>query len=312
MRKDLSETIHALPLVYAQIAELYEAGSGAPNLLVTELWESHRVHGESIRQHGLGITDISGRLLPALLARIDSLQALVTQLNAKVDTLTLTATVPGSSSKRAREDDAEFEARNVRARADADGSAPFVYAPPVLLAPLVIPERTPAAPLRAPPAAPPAVQSAPPAAPPAVLRAPPAAPQATLRAPPLAPRAPPRPAAPPRPSAPAGTGAVPPRAAAVQTARPPTDVEVLFGPVRWNKDHAQRPLVKQDIAGLIEAVIPEGSIYEFTTRRCKSHDHRFTLVAFASADIADWVATAWTFANHGDYIETYAVYPPNV
>jgi hypothetical protein len=115
-----------------QISEFRDTVSD--NRVLSDLWTSHNQHGENVRQHGIAITDILARLLPALLGRIEQLQGSVNKFTSIVDTLALAAVAPAPSAARTQdEDDA---ARNTRPRTEIPQTVAlpttYVYIPPPL------------------------------------------------------------------------------------------------------------------------------------------------------------------------------------
>ncbi|KAF7359995.1 hypothetical protein MVEN_00726800 [Mycena venus] len=324
--QEVKEVLAFVPAMQAQINELTSAPTIRDDDALATIIQSQNSHAQNIQQTSAGVNDITTRLLPALMVRIRQLEHDNTSLKSTVRTLELAALAPvtvvpaqrvavapivatppappvvvpappavdpavvdavigaylAATGKRGHEEDLAADARNVRPRTEYT-NAPALRPPPAL----------PAAPL-APPAAP--------LAPPAALLAPPAVPMAPTYVPAPPASAPPAPAMAPGPQAAPHTPAGPPRPAADPS------LQVVFGPVSWHKDAQHRPLVKQDITALLAAVIPDAANYEFSTRRYKRLD-AYTIVTFASAEIANWVVDAWTHENHGPYKSIHAVHP---
>ncbi|KAF7333877.1 hypothetical protein MVEN_02344800 [Mycena venus] len=313
--QEVKEVLAFVPAMQAQINELTSAPTIRDDDALATIIQSQNSHAQNIQQTSAGVNDITTRLLPALMVRIRQLEHDNTSLKSTVRTLELAALAPvtvvpaqrvavapivatppappvvvpappavdpavvdavigaylAATGKRGHEEDLAADARNVRPRTEYT-NAPALRPPPAL----------PAAPL-APPAAP--------LAPPAALLAPP--PQYLWHPPMCLPLPPARHLLQRWPLAPKLLL---------------THLPVVFGPVSWHKDAQHRPLVKQDITALLAAVIPDAANYEFSTRRYKRLD-AYTIVTFASAEIANWVVDAWTHENHGPYKSIHAVHP---
>ncbi|KAF8174700.1 hypothetical protein K438DRAFT_1848833 [Mycena galopus ATCC 62051] len=331
LTKEVAEFANFIPAIQAQLEEVTGARgtSNRHDDVIAELLNSHNKLVTNARQSMAAYEDISSRVVPGFLARTVRMEGELKRLTSVVETLTTptmpaaitpvaAAAVPAAAAvvpapaavvpalaaaavpaaahsgdedlgsdfqdmvdmyyamkrKRARDDDAA--ARNVRMRTDAVAAAPPTVAPtippvaPIAAAPVVLAPAPPAQPTRPPP-----MHAAPP-------RAPASAPAPAL--PSRAPRAP----------------------AIVQ--RPDPACEVVFGPVNWNKTHSGSPNVKQDILGLIGVVLPTAAHLTFTTRRYGKHE-AYTLVAFATPEIATWVVDNWARAHRDEYPDIYAEHP---
>ncbi|KAJ7261386.1 hypothetical protein B0H12DRAFT_351750 [Mycena haematopus] len=92
VRSDMRDLAGFIPAIQDQMAEIAKARPGSTSdELMDDLWYSHRQHGENLRQHGVGINDISDRLMPSVFKRLDDLQGTVKKLSSMVDTLALAA-----------------------------------------------------------------------------------------------------------------------------------------------------------------------------------------------------------------------------
>ncbi|KAF8175069.1 hypothetical protein K438DRAFT_1939778, partial [Mycena galopus ATCC 62051] len=87
MRYEMRQIAGFIPAIQDQMAEFANTHPTLNDNLIEDLWRSHRKHGENQRQHGLGINDISDRLLPSVFARLDDLHGTVQKLTSTVDTL---------------------------------------------------------------------------------------------------------------------------------------------------------------------------------------------------------------------------------
>ncbi|KAJ7811858.1 hypothetical protein B0H13DRAFT_1926485 [Mycena leptocephala] len=220
---------------------------------ISELRDTVSDDQRELRQQGIAITEISARLLPALLRRIEKRQGPSTSLRPP-STLSLATVAPAPSAKRTRDEDVDDAARNTRPRTEIPQtvalSTTFVY---TLVPPVATTTPLP-------------VTTAPPAAPPA----PPLAPSASVQAPPAAPKAPPRASdsnslgPPAAPAASPRVHAIPQRQAASQVG--PT-LHVVFGPIAWNRDSQNCTNVQQDMLAI---ALPAAAHLEISsTRRYK-------------------------------------------
>ncbi|KAJ7808922.1 hypothetical protein B0H14DRAFT_3760655 [Mycena olivaceomarginata] len=258
MGREISEFSTLVPLVQQQLAEV---SAGTDQQLVNDLVHSLNANAGNVEQHGVALDDITIRLLPPLLVRIQQLEAMVSQLDGtakrltgNVQTLELAAVGPAPTTKRPREEEDIDLLRNVRPRAGVTVPNAYIYAPPlssVAPAPAVI--AAPAAPI----VAPPPQFVPPPAEPPAPLRAPTHA----------APRA---------PQAPAATRAP----AMCRTLLSIRRAKLYSAPSRGTWLMA-RPLSCRTIATFTSLVLPSASHYTYTTRRHKPHAS-YTRVTYAS------------------------------
>ncbi|KAJ6496387.1 hypothetical protein C8R45DRAFT_1094636 [Mycena sanguinolenta] len=317
--QDLADIASNMPAMHLQMAELQNAHSGTSNgHAITDMLVSHNNLAGNLQQSVAAIQDITTRLLPSVFERIKALEAAVSKNTHNVDTLTLAAVghtpmaaptasalaatpaataitppAPGidptelkavlddylaSKGKHAREEDADATQRNVRARTQPAPEA-FTYTPPSLPPPATAAYYVPSATM----------------APLPVIRPAPAAP---LRAPP--PRTAHSTSYPPSPAC------SPSRLAG----RLPSDpsLQVIFGPISWTQGANGSFNVRQDIATLFADVLPEAVTYEFSTRRYNPNPS-YTIVTFASAQIAEWIVDAWAQADRGTYTDIFAVHP---
>ncbi|KAJ7886070.1 hypothetical protein B0H13DRAFT_1889347 [Mycena leptocephala] len=104
--------------------------------------------------------------------------------------------------------------------------------------------------------------------------------------------------------------AVAPHRANVQPVRQAAAARGPMAPAHAPDDPALQGInVHQDITTCIADIIPQACVYEFTTKRYSPHHPAYTLVMFASAEIADWIVDAWAAADRGTYADIFAVHP---
>ncbi|KAJ7910811.1 hypothetical protein B0H13DRAFT_2660862 [Mycena leptocephala] len=244
----------------------------------SDLWTSHYQHGENIRQHGITITNISARLLPALLRRIEQLHGSVNKFTSVVDTLAFAAVALAPLAKRTRDENVDA-ARNTGLRTEVSQtvalSTTFVYTPPPLGPPVAVsaPPVATTMPFPVTTASP-----APPLPPSAPAQAPPAAPSALPCAPALGPPA------------------------LLWNLLPHL---VVFGLITWNRDSQNPTNVRRDLLAIVFPATAHLGI-SFTHRYKKLN----TCTAVAAApEIANWVVDSWDHAARYKYAGIYAVHP---
>ncbi|KAJ7910808.1 hypothetical protein B0H13DRAFT_1876408 [Mycena leptocephala] len=263
-----------IPAVQMQISEFRDArrSTVSDDSVLSDLWTSHN-------QHGIAITDISARLLPPLLGCIEQLQGSVNKLTSVVDTLALAAVAPAPSAKRTRGEN----------RDPATVALPTTFVYTLGFSPIAVSVHPVATTTPLP------VTTAPPAAHPT----PPIPPSALAQAPPATPNAPPRISA-PDPLAPPAAPAAPPRAHAIPQRQAALLVDpalqVVFGPIIWNRDSQNRINVRQDIVNLLAIVLPAAAQLKISSTRRYKKLSAYTAIAFASPEIANWVINSWDHA----------------
>ncbi|KAJ7163706.1 hypothetical protein C8R46DRAFT_1221311 [Mycena filopes] len=341
---ELGDVITHIPVLHAMIAESTPSAPSAQEIAhhvdihavaerirsrddhaINSLVTSNNKHTSNFNKTIGALQEMDARIavLPALFSRIAELEAAVNattsslhNAHASIALLTAAATpvlAPAPAPRRAPDGDAllaELLAEHLskparkRARDDEDddegGRAARRQRQDPGLAPLPTSVSSPFAAIPAPvPVGPVAY------APIAYAPVPMAAPPAPVPAPPPAPA--PTPAAPTH-----GQPGVPAPPPMSNMNGPPRnrEVEALFGPVVWNLNHLGKPNVKQDVSNLLRIVLPTLGRVNFTTRPARNSRPEYTVLAFETKALAEWVIATWTGASRGDYHGICATTPP--
>ncbi|KAJ7019131.1 hypothetical protein C8F04DRAFT_1276660 [Mycena alexandri] len=315
-----------IPALVAQIQELHNTPRATgEDQAIAEVLHSQNAQTVRLRQTTAAVQDMNSRTIPALFERVKAVEAtiarlegLLIRLNSTVDTLVTAAmgpfgprvapTAPAAASVPVMTPaptaptapaapvastldtatlDAYFAAREKREREEADDTSrnvrPRIQPPP------------PAA------AAPQSFQPAPP-----TLNAP-SAPPPRAAPPPIAARAPPRQAT-RQPAAAAAAAYTPP---APSTAPIDPATQVVYGPhpQPWTRTANGRLNVHGDVSRAILDITPDAATYSFGTKPYGSQHAMYTVLTFATAEIADWVVAVWGETERGTYASTYIVHP---